>query len=156
MHGTGLGLHCFAMRASVQRNALGPGLRGASAPLLHCEAMQPPVRPMGCKVRSAKRAWGCIARQCTLHCKAMHGPCPFDGTPNPSLHPVGLTGVRRSAGRMHGTPNSCEACEASPCEACEACPLVGRGWPSNPCAALPARPCEACEAYEACAGKPVS
>jgi hypothetical protein len=49
MHGTPLGLHCFAMRASVQRNALGLGLRGASAPLLHCEAMQPPVRPMGCK-----------------------------------------------------------------------------------------------------------
>ena len=27
-------------------NALGVGLRGASAPLLHCEAMQPPVRPV--------------------------------------------------------------------------------------------------------------
>ena len=36
-------------------NALGVGLRGASAPLLHClgggapHAMQPPVRPTGCK-----------------------------------------------------------------------------------------------------------
>jgi hypothetical protein len=39
--------------------------------------------------------------------------------------------------RMHGTPNSREACEAYPCEACEAGPR------------------EACEACEACEARPM-
>jgi hypothetical protein len=62
-----LGLHCFAMRASVQRNGLGVALQG-----------------------NAEGGGGRALRS-----NATSGPCP-------SLHPVGLTGVRRSAGRMHG------------------------------------------------------
>ena len=42
----GVALLCNARPLPVRRSALGPGLRGASAPLLHCEAMQPPVRPV--------------------------------------------------------------------------------------------------------------
>jgi hypothetical protein len=70
----------------VQRNALGLGLRGASAPLLHCEAMQPPVRPTpvgpiglvrllgpceACEACEACSCRSCIALQCmALLCNA--------------------------------------------------------------------------------------
>ena len=97
-----LGLHCFAMRASVQRNALGPGraLRSNATP---CEAygMQGPFSETGLG----------------LHCKAMQkgvgapsGPCPslhpvgMHGTPNPPLHPMHPYGMQG----MHGTLNPCE------------------------------------------------
>ena len=86
MHGTGLGLHCFAMRASVHRNGLGVALQGnaeggGGRALLVASlclggvaphrtggaphAMQPqaparpciPCIPMGCK-GCMERAWG--------------------------------------------------------------------------------------------------
>ena len=111
---TDLGSHCFAMRASVQRNALGRGplpvrRNGLGLALLCNACIRSAKRPWAwAPARPTERAWACIALQC-VH--------PFSETPNPS----------------DGTPNPCEAVRPTGCK--------GRST-KRPWARAPARPTE--------------